>query len=47
MNRKYDGPLSSFAFNRNLRHYMVAEIKDQKDVVLMIDEVGRCRLTPG
>ena len=38
MKLNYDEPLSSFAFNLNLRRYM----KGDAD---LHDEVGRCRLT--
>jgi len=43
----YDGPLSNFAFNFNLRRYTegahaAAPFGIQLEVV-----VGRCRLTPG
>ena len=43
MNLKYDGPLSNFAFNCNLRRYTTEEEKAWPYPTT----VGQCRLTPG
>ena len=46
LNRKYDDPLSNFAFNCNLRHYKKV-VYERKEISEEITKVGQCRLTPG
>jgi len=49
LNLKYDGPLSSFAFDCNLRHYIMGmgEPLNNYDAVLAALVWGCCNLTPG
>jgi len=43
LNRKYDGPLSNFASNFNLRHYTQGVIFAE----MWMDQVGRCSFRAG